>query len=1391
MAAEKSATEKTATETPPAFHPALAVSNIRNAIPILLDQESALYSSWAELFQITARAYDVLDHIIPNPSTDNAPGTPSAAAQHIWKRLDVVVLQWIYGTISQDLLLIIIEPGSTAQAAWERLADIFQDNKQTRVVQLENEFSGVRLDQFPNATAYCKALKTLADQLAAVGSPVPNDRLVLRLVADLSEQFDTVASIINQTTPLPSFTQARSMLTLEETRKARQHIPTAMANTARPAPPPPDPVSGHGRPQHRRGRGRNSHRGRGRGHPDRGGPPPNMSWPGQHWVGPWPQWPQPWATPPCPYPTAPWPRAPSSDRTSSSGVIGPRPHALHATGAPDVSYYPTDIASAMQTLTLQPPDENWYMDTGASSHMTSSPGNLSSLSHSSIHKSILVGNGNYIPVHGLGHCTLPPPNPPMTLPNVLLAPHIVKNLISVRQFTKDNNCSVEFDPLGFSVKDITTGTTRMRCDSSGDLYPVRPTSTSIPAVLSAVSSTTWHHRLGHPGHPVFNLLRQHHHIACPTRRSSPLCQSCQLGKHTKLPFVSSVSSTTAPFDIIHSDVWTCPVMGNNNFRYYVLFLDDYTHFVWVFPLAHKSQVFITFLAFCTYIRTHIRTQFERDIKTFQCDNGREYDNTLFHTLGAQHGMQLRFSCPYTSSQNGEAERMIRTLNNMSRTLLIHASMPPTYWPHSLQMAAYLHNILPTTVLGSSTPTLALYRRQPTYSHLRTFGCLCYPNLSATTQHKLLPRSKPCVFVGFPTNHRGYKCLDILTGKFIISRHVTFDERTFPFSSPHQPPTSTTPPLSDEPPYPTFMLPPAGPPHPPPTPNHPTTCCPPSTLPSHTNTMPDATRPSHRMATRSQHDITKPRIPFNLSMHHSSISPLPQSHLTALHDPHWKAAMTDEFNALLKKETWELVPRPSNVNVIRCMWLFKHKFRSDGSLERHKARLVVNGRSQQVGVDCDETFSPVVKPATIRLGLNIALANSWSIHQLHVKNVFLHGRLEELVLMHQPPGFKEPSRPEHVCHLRKSLYGLKQAPRAWYHRFASFVATIGFSHSKSDHSLFIFRHGHDITYLLLYVDDIILITSTDALRRHLISVLSAEFSMTDLGSLHFFLGIQVTRDNNSLFLSQKNYVADIINRAHLSNCNSVATPVDTHAKLSVDSGPPISDPTLYRSLAGALKYLTFTRPDISYAVQKICLFMHDPREPHWHALKRILRYLQGTLHFGLQLSPSSLDKLVLYTDADWGGVPTLAAPPPDTVPFWAITSSLDPPSANKPSLALAPRQNTVELPTLSPKLAGYAIYFLSYNARFPQPPLSTATTTPTSSPRAYLARYSRISDPFYAFAKLPLRLRGRRGQLFSNAIIYLPADPRRLNAALPNNTRLRLDNVVRVIAENWPNQMEFF
>lgn len=368
------------------------------------------------------------------------------------------------------------------------------------------------------------------------------------------------------------------------------------------------------------------------------------------------------------------------------------------------------------------------------------------------------------------------------------------------------------------------------------------------------------------------------------------------------------------------------------------------------------------------------------------------------------------------------------------------------------------------------------------------------------------------------------------------------------------------------------------------------------------------------------------------------SPPPTSVRAALCHPEWLAAMQAEFDALQGNGTWTLVPRPEHAHVITGKWLFKNKLHPDGSLERRKARWVVRGFSQRPGVDFHQTFSPVVKPATIRTVLHLAATRRWPVHQLDVKNAFLHGDLAERVYCHQPAGFVDTHHPDHVCLLVKSLYGLKQAPRAWFLRLRQHLLSMGFTASGSDNSLFIHKHGAHMAYLLVYVDDIILTASSTTLLRHVVDQLRQAFAIKDLGALHFFLGVQVRRDAAGFHLNQAQYTEDILERAGMANCKPATTPVEVKPKLSANDGEVATDGTFYRSITGALQYLTLSRPDIAYGVNQACLHMHAPRDVHWNLVKRILRYLRGTITHGITISATPSTTLKVYSDADWAGCP---------------------------------------------------------------------------------------------------------------------------------------------------------
>ncbi|CAL8091495.1 unnamed protein product [Prunus armeniaca] len=330
---------------------------------------------------------------------------------------------------------------------------------------------------------------------------------------------------------------------------------------------------------------------------------------------------------------------------------------------------------------------------------------------------------------------------------------------------------------------------------------------------------------------------------------------------------------------------------------------------------------------------------------------------------------------------------------------------------------------------------------------------------------------------------------------------------------------------------------------------------------------------------------------------------------------------EELDALHIQGTWILIPKPCHKNVVGSKWVYRIKRNSNGTVSRHKPRLVAQGFSQEPGLDFSETFSPVVQHTTVRLILSIAAMNKyWSLRQLDVKNVFLHGDLEEEVFMRQPPGFEDSAHPKFVCQLKKSLYGLKQAPRAWNAKFTGYLPAIGFRSSHSDPSLFVKHAGSDIV------------------PRHLVFnkwlMNCAVFEMKYMGKLTYFLGLQIDYNAESdIFVSQKKYAKELLHKAGMSSCRPYSTPSKPLTQVLQYEGTLLSDPSLYRSVVGALQYLTFTKLDLSYAVNSVCQYMTAPTDLHWLLVKRILRYIQGTLDHGLKFSCGPW-QLHAFSYADW-------------------------------------------------------------------------------------------------------------------------------------------------------------
>ncbi|CAJ2628294.1 unnamed protein product [Trifolium pratense] len=515
----------------------------------------------------------------------------------------------------------------------------------------------------------------------------------------------------------------------------------------------------------------------------------------------------------------------------------------------------------------------------------------------------------------------------------------------------------------------------------------------------------------------------------------------------------------------------------------------------------------------------------------------------------------------------------------------------------------------SSVIDLDSPFFRLYKTHPDYSDLHTFGCVCFVHLPPFERHKLGAQSVQCAFMGYSHSHKGFVCYDVSNCRFRISRNVTFFEDQFMF---HR----VSPALDDVVTLPNFSI------------------------------MPESierykpryvyVRKSRQQVPMPLPDTAPPPVPAmveprrsgrisrapdryspdrydashtSLTASLSSIS-IPTCYSQAVKDVRWIKAMNEELQALQENFTWDIVSCPPDVKPIGCKWVYSVKLNSDGSLNRYKARLVALGNKQEYGIDYDETFAPVSKMTIVRTVISIAASSGWSLHQMGVKNAFLHGDLTEDIYMTPPQGLFSSSKG--VCKLKRSLYGLKQAPRA--------CTSAG------------------IVLLLLYVDDMVITGSDLASIQRLKQQLQSAFHMKDLGTLHYFLGLEVHSTSKGILLHQHKYATDLISMAGLESANLVDTPLEVNVKYHRDDGDLLPDPLLYRQLVGSLNYLTITRPDISFVVQQVSQFMHSPRRLHLAVVRRIIRYLKGTSHRGLFFPTGITPKLSAYSDADWAGCP---------------------------------------------------------------------------------------------------------------------------------------------------------
>jgi len=676
-----------------------------------------------------------------------------------------------------------------------------------------------------------------------------------------------------------------------------------------------------------------------------------------------------------------------------------------------------------------------------------------------------------------------------------------------------------------------------------------------------------------------------------------------------------------------------PVNSLGGYSYYLTFTDDHSRKTWIYFLKKKDEVFPWFRHF----KALIENQTENKIKILRTDNGTEYESNEFHDFCKEAGIKRETTTPYTPEQNGVAKRKNRTIMEAVRAMLHDQSLPKFLWAEVANIAVYVQNRCPHQALGSMSPEEKFTGKKPDVSHLKNFGSPVYFHVPKEKRNKLGASGKKGIFVGYGENTKGYRIYVAGQREVIISHDVTFDEDmalnkviNLPTLRSSQEADTREPKEKDDESMPDVEEPmdPIDPP-----PYEPSSS---RKRPSWLKGLLDDAE-GHAAPRGTFRESKKPnRYQGYLTIMSKIIQNEPSSFSDAVKHQVWKDAMTEEYESIIKNDVWEVVPRPQDKTVVTSKWLYKMKHVADGSTEKYKARFVTRGFSQKEGIDYDEIFAPVARYTTIRSIIALAASQGWNLHQMDVKTAFLHGSIKEEVYVEQPEGFEIYDRKSHVCRLKKALYGLKQAPRAWYERIDSYLMKLGFTRSEADPNLYFKVEDDKPLILVLYVDDLFL-TGADPLILKCKRELASEFEMKDLGLMHYFLGLEVWQKPGEIFLSQGKYVVKILERFRMVDCKPVTTPMELDFKKLSGSaaGPVLQNATEYRQLVGAIMFLVNSRPDICFAVNTLSQHMVEPHHIHWIGAKNLLRYLRGTITYGLRYIARDV-RLFGYTDADWAG-----------------------------------------------------------------------------------------------------------------------------------------------------------
>ncbi|KAG8381639.1 hypothetical protein BUALT_Bualt06G0142500 [Buddleja alternifolia] len=892
------------------------------------------------------------------------------------------------------------------------------------------------------------------------------------------------------------------------------------------------------------------------------------------------------------------------------------------------------ISCLLETCLVGSPPGSWCVDSGSTNHICNMLQGFQltrQLSDGDMY--LLMGDSTSVPVVAIGLVSLYFENRVLLLKDCLYVPSIRRNLISVSCLI-DDGLTVVFEQ-SLSIKHnksfICKGT---RKDGLFLLFPDKysvgnseaNTSKQILPLKRKTPMTDeaymWHLRLGHINSNRIQRLVSDGLISPLDLKNLPVCESCLEGKMTKRPFKGKGNRATQLLELIHTDVCgPMNIQARGGFEYFITFIDDYSRYGYVYLMKHKSETFEKFKVF----KADVENRLDKHIKSLRSDRGGEYLSREFLDFLTANGIRSQLTAPGTPQQNGVAERRNRTLMEMVRSMMSHATLPSSFWGYALETAAYLLNLVPSKSVPK-TPVELWIGRKPKINYLRIWGCPAH--VLRKDPDKLELRTEVCLFVGYPKETKGGQFYSPNDHKVFVSTNAKYleDELLSGYKSRSKLVLEEMTVLD-------------------------TTSKQPNITENIDNTydVPSVTtdvEPSTHEPCRSGRIIRPPvRYLEETLVVEPELESDPLNYNEALADidaDRWITAMKSELESMYSNNVWELVEAPEGIKPIGCKWVYKRKRGMDGKVETFKARLVAKGYTQIEGIDYDETFSPVAMFKSIRILLSIAAHYDYEIWQMDVKTAFLNGNLQEEIYMIQPDGFVVENQEHMVCKLKKSIYGLKQASRSWNIRFNEAVKSFGFEQLPDEPCVYKRHHEKVIMFLVLYVDDILLIGNDVGTLSAVKIWLSNQFDMKDLGEASYVLGIKLLRDrkNKMLGLSQAAYIDKILARYNMADSKKGSLPFRHGIQLSREQCPktPKEEEHMrnvpYASAVGSLMYVMLcTRPDICYAVGMVSRYQSNPGPEHWVAVKHILKYLRRTRDYMLVYQSEELLPMG-YSDSDF-------------------------------------------------------------------------------------------------------------------------------------------------------------